>query len=61
MQKGHVNAALKRLTDNMTVGILPLNDETLDLLRQKHPKARNRQEVIRYIARSNEMIKSYSI
>ena len=30
----------------MTGGILPLNDETLDLLRQKHPEARNRQEDI---------------
>ena len=39
MQKGHVNAALKHLTNNMTGGILPLNDETLDFLRQKHPGA----------------------
>ena len=46
MQKEHVNAALKLLTDNMTGGILALNDEALDMLRQKHPEARNRQEDI---------------
>ena len=40
MQKGHVNAALKLLTNNMTGGILPLKVETLDLLRQKHLEAR---------------------
>ena len=39
MQKGDVNAALKLLTNNMNNGILPLNDDTLILLEQKHPEA----------------------
>ena len=39
MQKGDVNAALKLLTNNMNNGILPLNDNTLILLEQKHPEA----------------------
>lgn len=37
MQKGNVNGALKLLTNHMKGGILPLNDETLQLLKQKHP------------------------
>ncbi|XP_057302766.1 uncharacterized protein LOC130636933 [Hydractinia symbiolongicarpus] len=37
MQKGNINSALRLLTDNMTQGIIPLNDETLLLLEQKHP------------------------
>ena len=39
MQKGDVNAALKLLTNNMNNGILPLNDDTLILLEEKHPEA----------------------
>ena len=37
MEKGNINGALKVLTDNMQNGILPLNDETLRLIHQKHP------------------------
>ena len=40
MAKGNINNALKLLTHNMSDGILPLNDETISLLHQKHPKAR---------------------
>ena len=39
MQKGNVNGALKILTNNMKNGVLPLNDETLSLIKQKHPDA----------------------
>jgi len=39
MQKGNVNSAIKLLSNKMQNGILPLNDETLNLLKQKHPKA----------------------
>ena len=46
MQKGEVNAALKMLTNNMRNGILPLNDDTLLLLEQKHPEASELQEGI---------------
>ena len=41
MQKVDVNGALKLLTNNMANGILPLNEETLKLIKQKHPEARN--------------------
>ncbi|XP_057301658.1 uncharacterized protein LOC130636080 [Hydractinia symbiolongicarpus] len=44
MQKGNINSALRLLTDNMTQGILPLNDETLLLLEQKHPDQGNLSE-----------------
>ena len=37
MQKGNVNGAIKILTNNMESGILPLNEKTLKLLKQKHP------------------------
>ena len=36
MMKGNVNAAISLLTENMRNGILPLNNETLNLLRLKH-------------------------
>ena len=39
MSKGNVNGALKLLTENMSNGILPLNDKTLTMLNQKHPEA----------------------
>ena len=39
MNKANVNGALKLLTENMSNGILPLNDKTLTLLKQKHPEA----------------------
>ena len=37
MSNGNINGAIKLLSDNMQNGILPLNDETLKLLKQKHP------------------------
>ena len=39
MSKGNVNGALNPLTENMSNGILPLNDKTLTMLKQKHPEA----------------------
>ena len=39
MQKGNVNSAIKLLSSKMQNGILPLNDETMNMLKQKHPKA----------------------
>ena len=38
MSKGNVNGALKILTENMSNEILPLNDKTLKMLKQKHPE-----------------------
>ena len=36
MHEGNVHAAIKLLTSNMENGILPINKDTLDLLKQKH-------------------------
>ena len=46
MQKGNVSGALKLLTNNMSNGILPLTDETLHLLRTKHPEIQNAHEEV---------------
>ena len=46
MEKGNVNGALKVLTNNMSNGILLLNDETLNLLKDKHPEAKPADEDI---------------
>ena len=37
-KKGNINGAIKLLTNNMQNGVLPLNEKTLELMRQKHPK-----------------------
>ena len=39
MHKSNVNGALRLLTNNMSNGILPLSDETLQILSLKHPEA----------------------
>ena len=39
MQKSNVNGGLRLLTNNMSNGILPLSDETLQILSLKHPEA----------------------
>ena len=45
MQKGNVNGAIKLLTNNMHGGgVLPLNEETINLLHLKHPKSQNPDE-----------------
>ena len=47
MSKGKVNRVLKLLTENMSNEILPLNDKTLKMLKQKHPEANEpTQEVL---------------
>ena len=33
MQKGNINGAIKLLTNNMQIGILPLKKETMPLLK----------------------------
>ena len=40
MKKSKVNAALKLLTNNMKDGILPLNIQTLNSLKEKHPESK---------------------
>ena len=40
MKKGNINGALKLLSNNMQNGVLPLNEDTLKLLKQKHPPAK---------------------
>ena len=39
MQKGDFDSAIKLITNNMQIGILPHTDTTLTLLKQKHPKS----------------------
>ena len=46
MQKGNINSAMKLLTNNISGGILPLNKETLQSLKQKHPDTTNCHEDI---------------
>ena len=41
MKKGNVNAALKLLTNSMKDGILPLNIQTLNSLKEKHPESKD--------------------
>ena len=38
-----INGAMKLLTDNMQNGVLPLNEQTLNMLKQKHPEGKNRE------------------
>ena len=40
MRKGNVTIAMKLLTDNMQNGILPLNQKTLNQLKQMHPQGK---------------------
>ena len=40
MRKGNVNGAIKLLSNNMQDGILPLNKETLDMIKLKHPEGK---------------------
>ena len=45
VQKGNVNGAIKLLTNNMKGGILPLNQQTMELLRTEHPGGNAASEV----------------
>ena len=40
MAKGNINSVLNLLTNNMQNGILPLNNDTLSKLIQKHVKGK---------------------
>ena len=46
MRKGNVNAPINLLTENMRNGILPPNNETLNLLRLKHPDPKGAHESV---------------
>ena len=39
MGKGNINGVLKLLINNMTNGFLPLDEKTLNSLKQKHPQS----------------------
>ena len=41
-----MNGALKLLTSNISNGILPLDDKTLSLLKQKHPTSSELNEEV---------------
>lgn len=47
VSKGNLNSAIKVLTNNMEGGILPLNDQTKELLKVKHPEGRKAQEHVK--------------
>ena len=38
MRQGKVSSALRVLDDEQTGGILPLNEDTIDMLKEKHPQ-----------------------
>ena len=44
MSKGNVNLATKLLSNKMEEGVLPLNKETIDLLKVKHPVGKTASE-----------------
>jgi len=44
VSKGNVNSVIKLLSNNMKGGVLPLNDETIELLKLKHPEGRKANE-----------------
>ena len=47
MSKGNINGAVKLLMENMSNRILPFNDKTLTVIKQKHPEANKPpQEVV---------------
>ena len=52
IQQGRVSAAIKLLTEESDNGILPLNEETIQLLQDKHPTG---QDADNYILLSGEI------
>ena len=49
MNKGNINSTIKLLSNNMENGVLPLNDTTLNLLKQKTPMPKVRLMNIFYL------------
>ena len=58
MQRGNVNASIRLLTDSISHGVLPLNEETLRLLIQKHPKS---EEATKDVLLQRPIMKANSI
>ena len=58
MQQGNTGGAIKVLTNNMQNGVLPLNEKTLELLRQQHPIASPASESVLL---TNDIEKVYAI
>ena len=46
IEKGNVDGALKLLRSNISNGILPLDNKTLSLLKQKHPASSELNEEV---------------
>ena len=63
MRKCNINSAIKFLVDNMQNGILPLNDQTLYHINQKHPHSKDADPEVLLPDISEEIhpIKSHSI
>ena len=63
IRKGNINSAMKLLADNMKNGILPLNDQTLHQIKQKHRhgKDAHREVLLPNIPEEIHSIKFHSI
>ena len=44
MEQGNVHGAIKIITNNMAGGVLPINEKTIELLREKHPVDKDANE-----------------
>jgi len=60
MSEGNVNGAIKLLSHNMVDGIVPLNNETLEKLREKHPVAKEAEEEVLLLDHPIEILQSSS-
>ena len=73
MKKGNVNPALKLLTSNMKDGILALNIQELNSLKEKHPESKDaridilltdisqREHPIKFAGIDEEMVRKAAI
>ena len=73
MKKGNVNPALKLLTSNMKDGILALNIQALNSLKEKHPESKDaridilltdisqREHPIKFAGIDEEMVRKAAI
>ena len=52
MKKGNVNAAINLLSEKMRSGVLPLNNETLNRLKLKHPKPKKADKNVNRYSRN---------
>ena len=51
--KGNVNRVSKLLKNNMSNGTLPLDDNTLQLLHEKHPTSKNEDDEMLFLEKNH--------